>query len=54
MARTKYVKLEDVLECASDFGMFGEDDRNAFKSMVESDCKIITVDDNPKKGEGGE
>ena len=38
---TKYVKLDDVLECAFDFFMTEESDRAAFKSMVEDECEII-------------
>ena len=50
MSKTKYVRLEDVLICAKDFCMFEEDDRIAFRSIVENECKIINVDDKPKKG----
>ena len=49
MSKTKYVRLEDVLICANDFCMFEEDDRNNFRTMVEEDCKIIEIDDTPKK-----
>ena len=50
MSKTKYVRLDDVLVCANDFCMFEEDDRNNFRELVESECKIIKVEDKPKRG----
>lgn len=40
----KYVKLDDVLECAFDFFLMEENDRIVFKEIVEDNCNIIDIE----------
>ena len=41
----KYIKLDDVLDCANDFFLCGQEDIDNFKSCIEDECEIIDVKD---------
>ena len=41
----KYVKLDEVLDCACDFFLCGEEDTANYKAYLEENCTIKEIDE---------